>query len=68
MRAYKRGAKDDIINREPLPPVNREPNLNSGTQWSEMALEDLRAAWEAGDDLEELSRYLNRASALEQES
>jgi len=57
---YKRGAKDDIANRLPLPTRYQEPDINSGTPWSEMALEDLRAARDAGDDLEELSRYLCR--------
>ncbi|HEX3494610.1 MAG TPA: hypothetical protein VHT48_04460 [Methylocella sp.] len=58
--AYKRGARDDIINRVPLATRNLEPDLNSGKPWSEMDLEDLRSAWKAGDDLEELSRYLCR--------
>jgi hypothetical protein len=60
LMAYKRGAKEDIENRVPLPTRYHEPDINSGAPWSEMALEDLRAAWEAGDDLEELSRYLCR--------
>lgn len=58
--SYKAGAKQDIADRRPLPTRDREPDVNSGAAWSQMSLEDLRAAWEAGDDLEELSRYLCR--------
>ncbi|MGY0575950.1 ATP-dependent DNA ligase [Bradyrhizobium sp. RDM12] len=37
--------------RSPSPPPDREPDLNAGLPWSEMAEEDLRAAWKTGADL-----------------
>jgi len=43
---YNRGARQDMLSRDRSlpPPPDREPDLNAGAPWSEMALEDLLAA------------------------
>jgi|SRR4051794_39691683 hypothetical protein len=59
--AYKKGAKEAIANRQPLPERSFEPDLNDGKEWSEDDIADLKVAWKQGEDLEELCRYLCRA-------
>ena len=58
--AYKRGARDDISNRVPLPSRYREPDINSGKPWSEADDADLHAAYRSDADLAEISEHLRR--------
>jgi hypothetical protein len=60
--AYKKGSKEAMQNRQPLPPSSAPlTDLNDGKEWSEEDIRDLKAAWEHGADLEELCRFLCRA-------
>lgn len=58
--AYKTGAKADILNgpTSSPPAADRQPDLNEGLPWSDMTIEDLRAAWKEGYTLQELCDYL----------
>jgi hypothetical protein len=58
--AYKRGARDDITNRLPLPARDIEPDINGGKPWSQSDLDDLMAAYKADADLEEIAEHLCR--------
>jgi hypothetical protein len=59
--AYKRGARDAMAAEDKrLPPREDKPDLYTGAEWTETAIEDLRSAWKAGDDLPELARFLCR--------
>ncbi|WP_314961475.1 hypothetical protein [Bradyrhizobium cosmicum] len=60
--AYKRGAREEMAKRSGptwyIP--EHVPDIHTGEPWSEMAVEDLQAAWKTGADLAELSSYLCR--------
>ena len=58
--AYKRGAREDITNRVPLPSHYQEPDINSGKPWSEADIADLHAAYRSDADLAEISEHLCR--------
>ncbi|UPK28367.1 hypothetical protein [Bradyrhizobium sp. 195] len=62
MMAYKRGAREMMAQRLGPTWVSHEhvPDVHTGEPWSEMAVEDLQAAWKTGANLEELSTYLCR--------
>jgi hypothetical protein len=60
--AYKKGSVEAMKNRQPLPPKPPvDPDLNDGKDWSEEDTADLKAAWEHGGDLKEISQFLCRA-------
>ena len=58
--AYKRGSRDDIANRVPLPARCPEPDINSGKPWSQSDLDDLKTAYKVDADLEEIAEHLCR--------
>jgi hypothetical protein len=60
--AYKAGAREEMKKRLGITwaSADRVNDIHTGEPWSEMAIEDLRAQWRTGADLEELSRYLCR--------
>jgi hypothetical protein len=59
--AYKRGAREAMASEtNGLPVTENRPDIYSGAEWTETAIEDLRSAWKAGDDLPELASFLCR--------
>ncbi|MCC8942846.1 hypothetical protein H8A99_42175 [Bradyrhizobium sp. Arg68] len=59
--AYKRGARETMAAEDKwLPPREDKPELYTGAEWTETAIEDLRSAWKAGDDLPALASFLCR--------
>jgi hypothetical protein len=49
--AGKKGAREAILNRQPIPERPFEPDLNDSKEWSEQDIADLKAVWNTGADL-----------------